>query len=141
MKKIWDESTDMGRLLIAAKAKFPHKKNFADISRHIDVTEAVLKNRKSRGIPARKIFELSDSFSCNPRWLATNDGDINQINSYGINFDQVSMEKIKYFKEKVIPMSEDEFIASKELSEQADRVAEITKSKKTREWKESGDDQ
>lgn len=140
MKKVWDESTDMGRLLIAARARYPDIKIFADVARHIGVVDAVLTNWKKRGIPANKIFELSEIFSCNPRWLATNEGEMREIssNQFGINLDEVNLKKIKYFKEKIIPMSDEEFLARKELSEQADRVAEIARGKKSGEGENGG---
>ena len=143
MKKVWDESTDMGRLLIAARAKDKDIKRFADVARHLRVDEAVLTNWKKRGIPSGKIFELSDIFSCDPRWLATGDGEmkLSGSNLYGIDFDKVDMEKIEYFKEKIVPMSTAEFQARKELSEQADRVAEIARSQKSGKGKNGSDDE
>lgn len=52
--------------------------------------------------------------------------------------DSVTDPGCVYFKDKIIPMSAEEFRARKELSEQADRVAEITKSKESREGNEGG---
>lgn len=110
MKKRWDETTDMERLLMAAKARYPHIRTFADIARHLDVSEQVLTNWKNRGIPAAQIFELSEEFCCNPRWLATRKGKMHEEhhNPLGIDWSCVSMGKCEHIKE-VAEMSEEDF--------------------------------
>lgn len=127
MKKIWDDSSDMGRLLLAAKAKYPHIRNFADIARQLDVGEAVLSNWKTRGIPAAKIFELSETFSCDPKWMATGKGKMTQIdqNPYGLDWGKWTLEKVEHAKE-IEEMPEDEFSSQKVVLK---AVVESTKKK------------
>jgi hypothetical protein len=134
MKKIWDETTDMGRLLVAAKANNPKIKRFADVAREIDVTEAVLTNWKRRGIPSAQIFELSELFSCNPKWLATGKGSMqdDDQNPYGMNWSKWTVDKAAHAKE-IEEMPEEEFSTQKGV------FKELVKSTKARRGQKNDD--
>ena len=118
MRKKLDETTDMGRLFIAASAKYPHIKTFADIAHHLDVLEQVLSNWKRRGIPAGKIFDLSEEFGCNPKWLATGKVDMkdDEKNPYGIDLSRITLEKANHVKE-ITEMTDEEFRSQESVFE------------------------
>jgi len=131
MKKVWDETTDMGRLLLAATAKHRHIKRFADIADHLGNDEQVLSNWKKRGIPAGKIFELADEFSCNPKWLATGKGSMHEgdQNPFGFDWSKWSVYKVEHTKEIEV-MPEEEFSSQKPIFQ---AVIESSKNKSDKE--------
>lgn len=114
MKKMWDQSTDMGRLLLAAKAKYQHVRSFADIARLVDVSEQTLTNWKKRGIPSGSIFDLSDKFDCNPRWLATGKGEMKEknLNPFQIDLSNITAQKAEHITD-VVEMPNEEFQSEK----------------------------
>ena len=106
-----DDSNQFGRLLIAAKAKHSFIRRAADLAAHMDVDQQVLTNWKKRGIPSNKIYDLSDRYSCNPRWLATGQGSINEQDiqkPFAIDLTKATLEKANHIKE-VIEMDNEEF--------------------------------
>lgn len=72
--KEYNESTEFGRLLIAARNKHKEIKTPADLARNLDVTQQKLTNWKRRGLPAREFDFLADKFGCNYKWLKTGEG-------------------------------------------------------------------
>ncbi len=72
----YDESTQFGRLLIAAKGKYKEIRIPADLARHLNVAHQKLTNWKRRGLPAKMIDHLADEFDCNYKWLKTGEGDM-----------------------------------------------------------------
>jgi len=74
--KEYDESTQFGRLLIAAKKMHNEIKTPADVARHLDITQQALTNWKRRGLPANVVDSLAEEFDCNYKWLKTGIGDM-----------------------------------------------------------------
>ncbi len=74
--KEYDDSTQFGRLLIAARAKHREIRTPADVARHLDISQQKLTNWKKRGLPAKIIDYLADEFSCQYKWLKTGEGNM-----------------------------------------------------------------
>ena len=68
MKEL-DDKTQLGRLMIAANAKYPTIKIVADLARHLNVDHQLLHNWLKRGIPAKEIDRLAEEFDCELKWL------------------------------------------------------------------------
>lgn len=69
-----DEKTQVGRLLIAAQAKYQLIKTEADLCRHLRYPQQRITNWKQRGIPLAQFEFLADEFDCNIKWLKTGEG-------------------------------------------------------------------
>lgn len=69
MKDYFDDTTQFGRLMIAANAVNSHIKIPADLSKDMDVSEQVLGNWKTRGLPAKEITSLAERYKCSYKWL------------------------------------------------------------------------
>ena len=76
MKK-FDDSNQVGRLLIAANAKYPHIITKADLGVFLGHTGTnTIGNWQKRGIPGAKLYEFSIMFECSFDWLKTGAGEM-----------------------------------------------------------------
>lgn len=75
MKKM-DDTSPVGRLLIAANAKYPHIKIMADLARFLNLSTNTLGNWAKRGLPSGKTHDLAQMFDCNVEWLKTGEGEM-----------------------------------------------------------------
>lgn len=73
-----DDKTQVGRLLIAAKAKYPNITSYADLARHMDIEHQKITNWKRRGLPSKDLDHLCDEFDCNLKWLRHGKGEMSK---------------------------------------------------------------
>lgn len=88
MKK-FDDSNQVGRLLIAANAKYPHIKTKAELGLFLGHQgTSIISNWQRRGIPAAKIYEFSLMLECNSEWIKTGEGDmVSKVNELKISIE------------------------------------------------------
>lgn len=63
----------MNRLLFAAK-ELKGIESPAELARLLNISDQVLTNWKSRGIPRKEIMDIAEAIGCNPYWLRDGNG-------------------------------------------------------------------